>query len=506
MREFAMASKALSWLHERSSDRPPVFLETEIPDSVQRELKRADLWIQVPGGVVVVRSPGDEPDDVLRSLLWPVVQRLTAAYSPAVVERDSAVRLYLGRTDPGPEIRLRQTGGTRWREEVAPGIVLRVERGPVDTFVEIEAGEAKIPVDPPERVLLSLSLGFLREGGLEDVTIWLKSLTLPRADLLAAYRDNPRPVVLKRMEHIARDVGNERLADLLGDIVSMEQRVRIGRDRTGVGRSLVVSPLVTKLRTTRQPWLDRLRVRVRDSRDRIAAVLNGFDPSRITDHTDLLARARSARAYDAYHSSSIEGYRLSMDEVGALLGTTPGEATDVVDLRSRMAIMGYGIAFDRLLDRLEDVPRLGLDGELALDLYSDLFTPSVEAGVVDAGELRGWRGSPVYIRDTLFVPPGPEKVPGMVELLFRELAEIPFEGNGLLRAMLAHMWFVWIHPFPDGNGRVARFLMNAALLSDDLPWLTIRVEDRDAYFETLRRAQFEDAYEPFARFVAERVG
>lgn len=47
--------------------------------------------------------------------------------------------------------------------------------------------------------------------------------------------------------------------------------------------------------------------------------------------------------------------------------------------------------------------------------------------------------------------------------------------------------------------------MNAALLSDDLPWLTIRVEDRDAYFETLRRAQLEDAYELFARFVAERV-
>jgi Fic family protein len=31
--------------------------------------------------------------------------------------------------------------------------------------------------------------------------------------------------------------------------------------------------------------------------------------------------------------------------------------------------------------------------------------------------------------------------------------------------MLVHLWFVWIHPFPDGNGRVARFLMNTAFLS-----------------------------------------
>lgn len=91
--------------------------------------------------------------------------------------------------------------------------MLRVERGSVDTFVEIEAGEATIPVDPPERVLLSLSTGSCARVG-SRTSRWLKSLTLSRADLLAAYRDNPRPVVLKRMEHITRDVRNERLANL----------------------------------------------------------------------------------------------------------------------------------------------------------------------------------------------------------------------------------------------------------------------------------------------------
>jgi Fic family protein len=60
-----------------------------------------------------------------------------------------------------------------------------------------------------------------------------------------------------------------------------------------------------------------------------------------------------------------------------------------------------------------------------------------------------------------------------------------------------------VHPFPDGNGRVARFLMNAALLAGGLPWLTIRVEQRSAYFEALRRAQMEDEYAPFTRFIAQ---
>lgn len=47
--------------------------------------------------------------------------------------------------------------------------------------------------------------------------------------------------------------------------------------------------------------------------------------------------------------------------------------------------------------------------------------------------------------------------------------------------------------------------MNAALLGGGLPWLTIRVEQRSAYFEALRRAQMNDEYAPFTRFVAEAL-
>jgi uncharacterized membrane protein YfcA len=45
----------------------------------------------------------------------------------------------------------------------------------------------------------------------------------------------------------------------------------------------------------------------------------------------------------------------------------------------------------------------------------------------------------------------------MIDLLFEEISTIDV-SEGLLRAVLVHLWFVWIHPFPDGNGRVARFL------------------------------------------------
>jgi Fic family protein len=498
-----VTEKARLWLDEHAGTRVPVFLASEIPDDVLPTLRRRGLVIHVPGGVVVLRSPGDAPADVIRSLVWPITEAITRAYAPAVVERDSAVRLYLGRTDPGPEIRIRQTGQTRWRKEIAPGVVIRAERGDVSGSQILHVGESAIPVDVPEEVLLSLPLQFLRDGGLVDVAIWMKSLVLSRPVLTDAYRRKPRPVVLKRMEHIARDVENERLADLLSVVVREEQNVRIGRDRTGIGRQLVVPPLVATSGTTRQPWLDRLRVLIRESREQVREALADFEaPTPSADLDKLLAGARASKAYDAYHSSSIEGYRLRLDEVSALLGGGRADGPDIEDIRSKLAVVGYSTAFDALLLRIgADRGATRLTGNLALDLYADLFTPSVEAGIVTAEALRGWRRSPVFIRDTLFVPPRWEKVGPMIDLLFEEISAIDV-SEGLLRAVLVHLWFVWIHPFPDGNGRVARFLMNAAMLGGGLPWLTIRVDQREEYFAALERSQLEEGHASFARFIA----
>jgi len=72
----------------------------------------------------------------------------------------------------------------------------------------------------------------------------------------------------------------------------------------------------------------------------------------------------------------------------------------------------------------------------------------------------------------------------------------PFSGNGL---------FGYIHPYRDGNGRMARFLMNAMLASGGYPWTVIRVEDRDAYLGALDRASIDANIQPFATFIAERV-
>ena len=74
-----------------------------------------------------------------------------------------------------------------------------------------------------------------------------------------------------------------------------------------------------------------------------------------------------------------------------------------------------------------------------------------------------------------------------------------------VRAVLGHWLFGYIHPFPDGNGRMARFVMNAMLASGGYPWTVIRVEDRDAYLSALDEASIDMKIAPFTAFVAERV-
>src|SRR5690606_31766546 len=142
------------WLEENARDRPPVFLEETVPDDVLLALDRASMASRTPGGIVIFHAPVDDPETVKKALFWSIVQKTAEKYAPAVVERDSAVRLYVGQTNPMSEVRLRHTGLSRWRQNVLPGVMLRLEHGPVEDVAHLEVGEARVPVEKPERLLL----------------------------------------------------------------------------------------------------------------------------------------------------------------------------------------------------------------------------------------------------------------------------------------------------------------------------------------------------------------
>ena len=71
--------------------------------------------------------------------------------------------------------------------------------------------------------------------------------------------------------------------------------------------------------------------------------------------------------------------------------------------------------------------------------------------------------------------------------------------------VLGHFAFVYIHPFPDGNGRTARFLMNLMLASGGFPWTVIPVDQRDKYMRALESASVGQDIIPFTEFLGRLV-
>ena len=82
---------------------------------------------------------------------------------------------------------------------------------------------------------------------------------------------------------------------------------------------------------------------------------------------------------------------------------------------------------------------------------------------------------------------------------------IESEPAASVRAVLGHWLFGFVHPFPDGNGRVARFLMNALLVHGGYSWTVISVDDRDEYFSALEAASVSSDVRPWAELLASRV-
>jgi hypothetical protein len=211
---------------------------------------------------------------------------------------------------------------------------------------------------------------------------------------------------------------------------------------------------------------------------------------------------------DAYHSLSIEGYSVSPEVIEKVKkgDWSPEDNEEDRKNRDALAARGYWQAFQLVKTAVQKVITGENPGTLARtahkEWYRKLFQPCVRAGLIDAGALAGYRNIPVYIRNSRHVPPRWEAVRDVMPVLFDLLEQ---EKEPSVRAVLGHWLFGYIHPYTDGNGRMARFLMNVMLASGGYPWTVIRVEDRNAYLDALDRASIDTDIRPFAEFIAQRA-
>lgn len=202
---------------------------------------------------------------------------------------------------------------------------------------------------------------------------------------------------------------------------------------------------------------------------------------------------------EAVKTSLIEGERLNRESVRSSVARRLGLSAAGLPSPSRST---DGLV-EMLIEATQNHDKPLTAGRL-MKWQAALF-PSGYSGLAEirAGK---WRGPhPMHVvsgpigkeKIHFEAPPGPS-VEHEMKQFFSWWEASRYGEDGLLRAGLAHFYFVTIHPFEDGNGRLARALTDMALAQDEK--LTERyyslssqiMEDREEYYDALEKSQKGD--------------
>ncbi len=193
-----------------------------------------------------------------------------------------------------------------------------------------------------------------------------------------------------------------------------------------------------------------------------------------------------------YTSNALEGNSLTETETKVLLedGLTAGGKP----LRDCLEALGHGEAYEFLYTLTGGNQITGSD----IQKLHHLFYRHIDEET--AGR---YRTEKVIITGSQYTLPSPETVPALMENFIHEMNRIGDSVHPVKMAALAHKEFVFIHPFIDGNGRVARLLMNLILLKKGYGVTIIPPVLRGEYIRLLEKAHRDDA--GFIDFIAGRV-
>lgn len=318
------------------------------------------------------------------------------------------------------------------------------------------------------------------------------------SDLLARLLEGGHTVVAGRLAGAFRNIGRGWIADRI-----IETMRTAGYAATESDPFVDQPPVALEAREV-SPYVNRLRLMWTRMREPILRVFPP-SPGLPIDIETYLKSVDDIYVNDAYHSLSIEGYRVNTELIERVRSGNwnPDQNENERHNRNVLAARGYWQAFQSVKTSVRRILAGENPGTVAADDYSrwyaQLFEPSVAAGILQPAELAGLRSGHVYIRRSMHVPPNRDAVREMMPVFFDLLKA---EQEPAVRIVLGHFIFVYIHPYMDGNGRTGRFLMNAMVASGGFPWMIIPVDRRAEYMACLETASVEQNVEPFARFLA----
>lgn len=208
-------------------------------------------------------------------------------------------------------------------------------------------------------------------------------------------------------------------------------------------------------------------------------------------HTDILLE-------EAVTTSAIEGEKLNPDSVRS-------------SIARKLGLPHAGLPLDRSADGLIDVlldatqnHASALTRERLFGWQAALF-PTGYSGLHKIA-VGAWRGShPMQVvsgsigREKIHYEAMPhDLVDAEMDRFLTWWRESPGTLDGIIRAAVAHFWFVTIHPFEDGNGRIARALTDMALAADDkqpMRYYSLSSQinaERESYYRILEQSQKSD--------------
>ncbi len=214
-----------------------------------------------------------------------------------------------------------------------------------------------------------------------------------------------------------------------------------------------------------------------------------------------------------YHSNNLEGNSLTYGETKALI--LFGITAQGKPLKDHFEITGHNEAINWILEIVKDETPLTekFIRELHTLLlkessYKEAQTPNGKPTrrKIEVGKYKTQPNHVNTVTGETFYFAMPEETPAkMRELIdwFRNEKEKP-DVNPIILAALFHYRFIRIHPFDDGNGRVARILMNFILMQFGYPPVIIKTEDKENYFAVLRLAD-ADELQPFIEYITQSL-
>jgi Fic family protein len=197
------------------------------------------------------------------------------------------------------------------------------------------------------------------------------------------------------------------------------------------------------------------------------------------------------RLQHTYHSNAIEGNTLTLQETKLVLeeGMTIGGKSLREHLEATNSAEGFDF-IERIARKNQAI------GSFIIQQVHEIVVKGI---LEDAGK---YRIKNVRITGAKKTPPDFSKTPVLIEKLIQEIKNS--KKNPVEIAAYLHYKLVEIHPFSDGNGRVARLLTNLYLIQKGYPPIVLKKENRSKYYKYLRSADAGN-FSPFTNFIAKAV-